>query len=264
MDLDAVASRIVRAIANGSPASPDDARFLLREYLASGRDDVRDALGLALAHALTAAASTADASDRLSIAERSAWLIVLVEAAGIADDDRVVAAAGDLVRRLRAAWPIDLADAGVAAAAASVDACLRASRLPDAPAIVQPAIDELERIVASAYRPGTRLSAAPPLASALLTAFELTGRLPYSMLAEELMQASREIATGCDAAIVFCRLAALHDNADYRAAAVLTPDADYRADAARRLRDSAPRALAARTADAALYGIALRELMSLR
>ena len=58
--------------------------------------------------------------------------------------------------------------------------------------------------------------------------------------------------------------AALHANAEYRAAAVLAPGADYRADAARILRDRAPHALAAEVADAALYGIALRELISLR
>jgi hypothetical protein len=68
----------------------------------------------------------------------------------------------------------------------------------------------------------------------------------------------------CDAARVFCRLAALHDDGDYRAAAVLAPDADYRSDAARILRFHASHALDAPVAHAALYGIALRELISLR
>jgi len=270
-DLDVVASKIVGAIASGCAASPAEARFLLREYVAAGRDEVRDALGLALAHAL-AAAGGGESVDPPT-AQRAAWLIVFVEAADIADDERVIAAAGDLMRQLRAGWPIDLAREGVAAAAASVDACLRASSLFDPAEILQPAIDELERIIASAYRPGDRVSVAPHLASALLTAFEMTGRLPYSMLAEELMSGLRAdgaserqpaVADACETAIVFCRLAALHGNAEYRAAAVLAPGADYRADATRILRDRAPEALAAQVADAALYGIALRELISLR
>jgi hypothetical protein len=106
--------------------------------------------------------------------------------------------------------------------------------------------------------------------SALLTAFEVTGRLPYSMLAEELMQpvrrgdAAGDIAADCGAARVLCRLATLHDDTDYRAAAVLAPGADYREDAARLLRAHASQVLDAQVAQAALYGIALRELISLR
>ena len=61
------------------------------------------------------------------------------------------------------------------------------------------AIDELEHAVAASYRPGEGLVGSGPAAgrgsaddhvraaSALLTAFEMTGRLPYSMLAEELI-----------------------------------------------------------------------------
>ena len=291
-DLETIAAKIVAAIAGGCAASPAEARCLLREYVATGRDEVRDALGLALAHALEAATSDEGVEPRT--ARRAARLIALVEAAEIADDERVIAAAGDLVAQLRGDWPIDLARDGVAAAAASVDACLRASKLFDPAEIVPPAIDELERIIASAYRPGGGLrsltEAREPgaegarafqasdhvaAASALLTAFEITGRLPYSMLAEELMQSIRlradgasarqtDMAVDCDAAIVLCRLAALHDNAEYRAAAILAPGADYRADAARILRDRAPHALAAQVADAARYAIALRELISLR
>jgi hypothetical protein len=302
-DLDAIARKIVDALASGCAASPAEARFLLREYVATGRDEIRDALGLALAHALAGAGgeSRAESSAASNTARRAAWLIVLVEAAEIADDERVVEAAGALVGQLRGEWPIDLAREGVAAAAVAVDACLRASTVCDPAELVQPAIDELERIIASEYRPGRGLtgrstSAREPnerasvdapthpregghasdhatVASALLTAFEITGRLPYSMLAEELMSSLRaegasarqaDFADACDTAIVFCRLAALHDNADYRAAAILAPGADYRADAARILQDRAPQALAAQAPDAALYGIALRERISLR
>jgi len=273
-DLERVASRIVGSVASGRAASPDETRFLLREYVATGREDVRDALGVALAQALAAARRDA------AIVQRAALLTLFAEAAPVADDERVLIAAGDLVTALRGEWPSDLARVGLAAATASVEACLRASGLLDPSQIVPQAIDELERIVAVAYRPGEGLSVptqgarnsqkgAPAFqasdhvaaASALLTAFEITGRLPYSMLAEELMQRH---ADDCETARVLCRLAALHGNPDYRAAAVVAPGADYRADAARILADRGAQALAAQTDDAARYGIALRELMSLR
>jgi uncharacterized protein YyaL (SSP411 family) len=132
---------------------------------------------------------------------------------------------------------------------------------------VPDAIDELERIVAAAYRPGRglarsvddpggargRLDDYVRTSSALLTAFDFSGRLPYPMLAEELMQFAREtlwdegagvfhdtfdrvqrsFTLNCGAAGVLCRLAALHGRSDYRAAAVIRPDADHAADAAR-------------------------------
>jgi uncharacterized protein YyaL (SSP411 family) len=89
-----------------------------------------------------------------------------------------------------------------------------------------------------------------------LTAFDFSGRLPYPMLAEELMQFAREtlwdeesgafcdpqddarqvFAANCGAAGILCRLAALHGRSDYRAAAVIRADADYAADAGRILR----------------------------
>jgi hypothetical protein len=277
--LDGIAARIVDAIALDESVSADAAVFLLRHYVTSERDDLREPLGAALAHALAAASRDTNALAR------AAWLTLFVEASAIADDERILRAARELVTGLHAEWPIDAETAaGFMASAASVDACLRASSLFDPSELVPPAIDELERIVGGAYRPGEGLRAARPFqasdrdalaahvgaASALLTAFELTGRLPYSMLAEELMQsarrnpAGRDVVMDCDAARVFCRLAALHDDGAYRAAAVLAPDADYRSDAARILRSHASHALDAPVAHAALYGIALRELISLR
>ena len=70
--------------------------------------------------------------------------------------------------------------------------------------------------------------------------------------------------SSADAARALCRLAALHDAAEYRAAAIIASDADYRSDAAGLLRIQAPRVDAAALAHAALYGVALRELLSLR
>lgn len=246
--------------------------FLLRHYLASGSDEARDALGIALAHALERTA------DEPSLVERAAWLTLFVEATAIAEDDRIAAAAQTLAASLRSAWP---AVDGLRDGLASVDACLHASTVIASADLVSAAVDELERIVGGAYRPGdglverdsARAGSADHVraATALLTAFEYTGRLPYSMLAEELMQlARRELAieadfvTSCEAARALCRLAALHDAAEYRAAAVIASGADYRSDAARLLQIQAPQVDTVALADAALYGVALRELLSLR
>jgi hypothetical protein len=279
-DLDAIAARIVDAAARGEEPSPAAAILLLRRYTASPGDDLGDALGVVLAQALDAAAAASAAR------ERAAWLMLFVEAAPLADDERVPRCARALCDRLRAAWPADLADAdSFAASAASVDACLCASTVCDPASIVQIAVDELERIVGAAYRPGqglvvagaaadraardARADAHVACASALLTAYGVTARLPYSMLAEELMQTPRRAPSGrvdvdCAAARVLCRLAALHDDADYRRAAVIAPDADYRADAARLLRSQQAHARAGRLTDAASFGIALEEFLAVR
>jgi len=91
------------------------------------------------------------------------------------------------------------------------------------------------------------------------------------MLAEELMQIVRrtlardgEFTTCCETARVLLRLAALHDTAEYRAAAVIAEGADYRGDGAHLLHEQAAQVAAASTAHAAVYGVARRELMSLR
>jgi hypothetical protein len=267
-DVDAIASRVCHAAASGASLPPDAARLLLRLYLA-GHDDLGDTLGLALARALDAASVTSGA------AESARWLMLFAEASPIADDDRIRSMVGALSDRLRAAWPFDAATAdGFAAGAATVEACLCAARIADAQTIVPPAIDELERIVAGAYRPGKGvcdgdLVAHVSGASALLTAFEGTGRLPYSMLAEELTQPLRrapaaDFATGCAAARVLCRLAALHADREYRTAAVIAPDADYQHDAAQILQSFAAAARTAPLGDASLYGLAFGELISLR
>ena len=270
--LDAIAARAVAAADADAATSATTVLFLLRHYLASERDEVRDALGIALADALERAAHEARLIDR------AAWLTLFVEATAIADDDRIAAAAQSLAESLISAWP---ADDGLRDGLASVDACCRASAVVESADLVSRAVDELERIVGDTYRPGAGLleRGSTPAGSAdhvraamaLLTAFEYTGRLPYSMLAEELMQITRrrlaeeaEFVTCCEAARALCRLAALHDAADYRAAAIVAPDADYRGDAARLLELQAPHVAAAPIADAALYGIALGELLSLR
>ena len=95
-DLDAIAARLVDAVVRDATTSAAAASFLLRHYLATGRDDLREPLGLALAHALALAA------EETSARGRAAWLTLFVDASAIADDDRIAAAARALVAALRA------------------------------------------------------------------------------------------------------------------------------------------------------------------
>ena len=269
--LDEVAARVVGAIARDEPFEAAVPAFLLRHYLASDGAS-GEPLGTALARALEFAAAAE------TIIGRAAWLTLLAHASAIAEDERIRPAAARLIAGLQRAWPTqdDVSDA-----LASVEACLRAVELVDAEELIQGAIDQLERVIGGSYRPGGGLGRDVNGArercsfgdhvrasSALLTAFEITGRLPYSMLAEELMVIARreppagvDLVIQCEAARVLVRLAALHDDPGYRAAAVIAADADYRADASHILESQAAPALAGSVAEAAAYGLALCELL---
>ncbi len=277
VDLDIVAARLLDAIARGESLSAIGLTFLLRHYLATGRDDLGEAIGDGLAAAL------AQATEAVGVTARASWLVLFVEATALSDDVRLTDAAALLVTGLRDEWA---AANDVAEAAASVDACLRAAeveRLVDPHEIVPAAIEQLERIVGGAYQPGAgmastihggthqRGAAADQVrsASALLTAFEHSGRLPYSMLAEELVQPMRRdpasaggVHTGCEAARVLCRLATLHSDQHYRGAAVVAQDADYRSDAARILLLHVAAALGGALDESAAYGVALGEWLA--
>jgi hypothetical protein len=248
--------------------------LLLRRYAATGRDDVLHALEHALTRAL-------DAWPEAPRDEFAGWLMLFVEAAAVSEDDRVHEAAGRLAAGLRESWG---RERRIAVGTAGVDACLRAEAASLPGVTLQAAIDELERLVGTAYEPGEGLSRAAAggrarladhvsAASALLTAYECTGRLPYSMLAEELMQfvartfgdadpgfldgetASKPFAVNCEAASVLHRLDALHRSAEYREAAVVAPAADYGRDAERILRWLAPQVPEAGLGGA-VYGLA--------
>ena len=277
-----MAARVLDAIAREDVRDASVPTFLLRRYLSAaslgtaslGTDgaDVRDALGLALAQALALAAGDA------TVIGRAAWLTLLIEATAVAEDERILPVAATLIAGLQAEWP---AQTRIDEASASVEACLRAAEIVDPDPLVQDAIDQIERVIGGSYRPGdglvrerdglrVRCSLGDHVrgASALLTAFELTGRLPYSMLAEELMAIARrepspdaDLVIQCDAARVLCRLAALHDDPGYRGAAVIATGADYRADAWRILSAQSVRALAGSPAHAAAYGLALLDLL---
>ena len=273
----------VRAWLAGSVASsemPFALTLLLRRYGETGRDDLRDALGAGLARGMV------DASQASERDERSAWLAVLLEAFELADDDRLAEAAGRLVTILSSEWP---GCGTVASIMRAVEAVLAAGAcadgLPDLNRVAS-AVDEMERVVGHSYAPGKgvahEIGAANSdrgtladhayAASALLTAYRVTGRIPYGMLADELMQFARrqwwDATVGwhpapfdltCQAARVLCRLAALHEDAEYRQGAIVA-EADYRGDAARAL--FSLESASASTA-AAVYGLALTELNAL-
>lgn len=268
-----VTDRVLQALTRDEPIPPSALAFLLRRYAASGRADVGDALGAALARALDEASAAGDPRGRAQ------WLSLFVEAAALSEDERLRTEAAALATALRQAWP---AHDGLQPAMHSVAACLyAASALPDFVKprdIVPAAIDELERVVRDVYRPGEGIAGGglldhAAMASALLAAFAITGRLPYSMLAEELMQfAARNLEPGaersdffvatCEAARVRCRLARLHRDEDYRQVAVIAVDCDYAADAERALRSLAP-IYCDYGVDAAVYGLALLDLQAL-
>ena len=269
--LDAITTSILNAAGRGELLDPAALTLLVRQYAATGRADLGEVIGCALAESFTTAAAEP------TVAVRAAWLILFAEAQRVSDDERLQGATLDLIAGFRRGWPSSTI---VADALLSVDACLRAAGVADVHGLVAAAIDELEHVVGLAYRPGegvahavggsARVPGSPAdqvrAASTLLTAFDATGRLPYSMLAEELIQglprgwsSGSDLALVCESARVLCRLSALHGDAGYLAAAVVAADANYRRDAERLLSDLESEAVA-RGAGAAPYGLALLEL----
>jgi hypothetical protein len=287
-ELQRIADRVVDAIDGQRPVSPDALTFLLRCYRATDAAALHDALEPALARGLELR------KEASSCRERAAWLGLFTEAAALSADERLRHAIADLVPALRREWT---GCRIVGDLAIAIDACLNVIGVFDPRDLAAKAIDELEHMIAAAYRPGDGLAhdldspdrargqLADQLrtASALLTAYVLTWRLPYGMLAEELVlfarrtlwdddqaafrTASDDGADGfvlnCEAARVLCRLAALHHDDDYRHVAVVAVGADYRADAERILVAQASTAHARDLTDAAAYGLALAEFSKL-
>jgi hypothetical protein len=288
-ELQQIADRVVDALASDRSVSADALTFLLRRYRATDAASLRGALEPALARGLELrkAATTCR--------ERAAWLGVFTEAATLSGDGRLRDAIADLVPALRREWG---ASRIVGDLATAIDACLNVIAVFDPRDLASKAIDELEHMIAAAYRPGDGLAHdldVPELArgqladqlrtaSALLSAYVLTWRLPYGMLAEELVQFARRtlwddqqaafratsaeaadaFALNCEAVRVLCRLAALHHDDDYRHVAVVAVGADYRADAERILAAQASSAHSRDLAGAAAYGLALAEFANLQ
>lgn len=281
-----ITDTVVRAL-DRDPPEPVPLLFLLRRYTATGAPELRVALEPALARALERQADV-QAGD-----ERAGWLTLFAEALRLSGDERLHPAALDLMAALRGGWG---RTADVERTAVSIEACLVACEIADPRAIVPAAIDELERVIGAAYRVGHGLARDGGAdgrrgwlpdhvraASALLTAHDITGRLPYSMLAEELVQLVRRtnwddgagrfaetalddrasFLINCAAARVLGRLAELHAREDYRAGAVIAAGAAYDEDRSRILSalDGTYRAYGAASA---AYGLALTEWLAMR
>lgn len=280
-------------LARGEPCGPDPLALAARTYAATGGDDVGDLVGLALARAMQAAADpewqpapTAGRPDAWS--EQAAWLTLFVEAAALTDDERLPAVIDGLAVRMAGAWP---GQGRVGATLRSAEACLRASTVTGHGDLTARAVDELERLIGLAYRPGAGVTAATggdrpgalddhvQAAAALTTAYALTARLPYAMLADDLMQFARrswwsdpatpavvtlgDFAARCDAARMLCRLALVHADAGYREAAVITDDYDHLADAGRLLAALEPAARAFGV-DGCCYALAAMDIAECR
>jgi uncharacterized protein YyaL (SSP411 family) len=216
-------------------SSPAAVLFLLRRYIALGDPSLRTAVETGLARGVEAVALERDPRERCQ------WLGLLADASSMAEDDNLAVAVN--------------------------------TRLADT-------IDDLEQLIRAGYEPGdglvdASLSDQLRTAAALLTAFDLTGRLPYSMLAEELLQVARrtawdneqgtfriDVAGNSLAVQVMCRLAALHHDPSYTERAVVAASPSYEADAARIL-DKLAATYRGSPSAAADYGLALLERFAL-
>lgn len=209
--------------------------FLLRECTRASDPALRDVVERGLTRALEAVDDDRDACRKIE------WVRLLVEASDLSDDERLREAA----RRA----------------------------LPDA-------VDALESHVRRLYEPGEGLlgaSCAAQLqcACALLSAFDLSGRVPYAMLAEELLRHARrrwwhdstgsfgaDLTAACFGLRACVRLAALHADAGYRARAVVGPAGDLAGDA-RRMADAVARRARESPECAGAAGLALSEWFAL-
>lgn len=191
------------------PPTPSRVLVLLHEYARTARADVGQAAESALTRALEEFDTIADPIARCE------WLGVFVAARVFAADPRLQT----------------MVDTALGSVIDGVEHSIRASYEPG-DGLLERSIDEHIRV-----------------AGALVTAFELTGRLPYSMLAEELYQHARRrawrdldgalgapFAVNCAASVLCSRLAVLHGEPEYMAAAVVAATADYARDAERLIR----------------------------
>jgi hypothetical protein len=274
--LDGLTDEALRSLERDDPPLPAVIAFLLRRYLATGRNDVQDALGPALAQGFTLSVEAGTLEAQVE------WLEVYIAAAALSNDGRVRDVVDALRNRQRRCWN---GDARLGTILRSLDVCLRDSAPPSSesdPSIIVEAVDALERIVAQAYEPGSGLASAGfrdhvACGSALLAAFHATGRLPYAMLAEELLQFARHtwrdentclfredrgadsFTANCEAVGFLGALARLHGDDGYRKAAVLAPGAEYREDARRLLSALGARAAGQPLASAARFGCVLSD-----
>lgn len=276
--LDLLTDQVLDALAGGERVGAVALQLLLRRVSANDRDDLAEPLGAALAIELEEAGGHAGAADR------EEWLVLFSEASAISDDPRLARAAADLLPDVRCGWSSPAVDVAMR----SIDASLLSVHVASDRNLAASAIDALERVIAGAYRPGSGVShevVAPAFvrgglgdhvrsASALLTGYLLAARLPYAMLADELMQSvlrtswprgdnQTPFALECDAARLMSRLAALHRDEEYQRTAVLPVGADYAESAGARLAALEPEACQLGVG-AAPFGLALAEWLDLQ
>lgn len=261
--VDAIAHRIATALESGDAVPSAALTLLLRRFLATGSDSWRAGLEAGLSRAL---ASQDDWSP--------GWVIALVEALAVTDASTLRETVAERAGRLRAGWP---SRGPLLPAVWGVEACLAAGEVLEDTAGVAAAVDELERMVSLSYEPGDGLAQTlrttlrqpgdlpthVATAFALLRAFDVTGRLAYPMLAEELMRPwLSAVADGSaatfDAARVLFRLARLQADPDYLASAVTRADAGYER-VGRHLLSACAAPSDAPLHAAAAYGLAMEE-----
>src|SRR5439155_21497259 len=88
---------VLDVIARGEAVESAALLFLLRRYAATDRRDLGDALGSALAVALSRPSAAI-------VEDRAGWLTLFAETSALSHDERLAAAAGDLVSDLRSDW----------------------------------------------------------------------------------------------------------------------------------------------------------------
>jgi hypothetical protein len=252
LDLDTIVARVTPAVAASDTADPVAIRFLLARYAATGDEALAAVVGGALALGL-------DHYALAPPADHAEWLLLFGDAATWSEDRRVHEAVASLLATIDGR------------AIAAIEAALHASAAIGDGARLSSAVDDLERLIGGAYEPGDGVASIDQYAaaSALLTAFDVTGRLPYAMLAEEVVQtalrrgdAHESAESACGAARVLCRLAALHDDDAYVNAAVVAAGADYVGTSAQLLDAYEARALET-TRGTARYGLALAHWLGL-
>jgi hypothetical protein len=288
--IDWITDRILQELAGGEAVGTNGLRLILHGFASTGREDLRAALGPALGGSLVAS------DDAVAETAGPDRLLLLAEAVEVSDDGALRDDVARLADACRVAWP---SRGTVARAVAEVEACLTAGAVLSAPSLVAAAVDELERVIGHVYEPGegvartisTRSRTPGDLrdqvvaASALLRAHAITDRLPYAMLAEELMTCAVRgwwneqhgafaqdvdasdrsgvshlsgFTTNCDAARVLLHLAALHADLDYRTMGAVGQQVDY-ADRADRTLSSLDGVYQQFGADSAPYGLAIEE-----
>src|SRR5262245_5034319 len=99
MPIDWVADRALHALEDGEAISPAATLLLLRRYVRTGRAELSEALGAALARAFERSVEDGETLGQCD------WLALFVEAAAISDGERFLPAIASLARRVRGGWP---------------------------------------------------------------------------------------------------------------------------------------------------------------